>query len=112
MSDYTSFLQLLRDGNYAAALARDDFSLHRNNALCRLCYDGDIDAIKFLLAHGADPAYKVDNPLFRACEAGHTLIVKLLLTYDAVRKNKQGINGRCLEIARAETYDDIVELLE
>ena len=111
MSNYNSFLQLLRCGNFSAALARSDFPNHHNIALCRSCYDGNYDAILFLLAHGADPAHNVDNPLFKACTAGHTQIVKLLLTYESVRKNKHGVDGRCLEIANVEEYYDIVELL-
>lgn len=88
------------------------------SALSCAASDGQIDAVKLLLSHGAtiDTTEPNLNPLFGAIYNGHIEVVKILLEYGVdvdvkyTGENMKGVNA----LAFAKQYDrhDIVNLLK
>ena len=106
-----SFLSLIKAKRFDEAKLSADWSTHRDPALCWACAEGDLATVQWFLSEGADPAFEKNAPLYKACEYGHTVIVKLLLTHKTVVAGACAHKNRCLFAAQREEYDDIESLL-
>ncbi|HMF12315.1 MAG TPA: ankyrin repeat domain-containing protein, partial [Gemmataceae bacterium] len=114
----------LRDWDAAGRLVRDDPELIRPGgaavgALHLAAKRGDVESVKWLLAHGADPSARWSHwdaevtPLHLAALAGHAAIVALLLEAGAdprVRDSKH--DGDALGWAQFFRRQRIVQILE
>lgn len=109
-NSFDSFLSLM---HYNRTEARNsaNWLKYRDYALCVFCVYGQLEPVQWFLNEGADPTYYQNAPLWNACENGHTEIVKLLLTYNAVVANAHKHKNRCLFAAQRREYDDIEALL-
>ena len=106
-----SFLSLIKAKRFDEAKLSADWLKHRDPALCWACADGDLATVQWFLSEGADPAFGKNAPLSKACEYGHTSVVKLLLGYSAVVAGAHEHKNRCLFAAQRDSYDDIEALL-
>lgn len=85
-----------------------------NKALARACESGNIEAIRLLLAAGADVNARRKNgstPLHCACAEGHTAIVRLLLEHGADIGARNDDGHSPLHIACFHGRTDIIRLL-
>ena len=106
-----SFLSLIKAKRFDEAKLSADWLTYRDRTFCWACADGDLARVQWFLAEGADPVFEKNAPLYKACENGHTAVVKLLLTHKTVVAGACAQKNRCLFAAQREEYDDIELLL-
>lgn len=106
-----SFLDRLYKKQYTSVCEDKDWDKYKNIIFSWACGNTDETTIRFLLTKDVDPAFNKDWPLYNACQNGQTEIVKILLTYESVRKNASENRNRSIIAAECEEFTDIVELL-
>lgn len=105
--DLTVFKLLIERG--ADVTAND---MHRS-ALARVAQEGNAEAVRLLLARGADVNYKNvtgDTPLMMACVSGHSEVARALLNGGAEVNATSSILGSALMCACAGKGPDRVQL--
>ena len=93
---------------------KDSTMIHVTNPILKATIEGNIEAVKCLLSHGAliDVTTKTgDTPLLLACYYGHTKIVKLLIENGANIKHISEDNKSVLVIACENDNHKIVQIL-
>lgn len=111
------------------ALLDHGFELKEYGTAIAAADEGNLEALKMLLAHGGfnidevvmwwypfdedrdEPEESEGTALYRACRQGHLECAALLLEHGADPKAKDLGGISCLQIARERAHEDVVELL-
>jgi hypothetical protein len=107
-----SFMRLINSKQIDELIMHPEWELYRIESFLYACGHSDDEIVRFFIEkQGCDPAYKVDWPLYAACENGQFEIAQYLLSFENVRKNANAKKNRCLFSAQRLEYTDIEELL-
>ena len=80
-------------------------------ALCYAAAECEVSTVQTLIAHGANPVYEQDGPLYKAADNNNIDVVRYLLTLDDVRKHASAHKNRSLLAAQTNECHEIEDAL-